>query len=347
MRWVLFGWLAGCGSGVGGGGSFESATVEACEGLDQPELSVCTTEAFLGALDDGQLADAAYDLSDSVSRTKWSNLPGMDRPGVALGDLDDDQRAIALAVAATLLSDEGYEDVVGILAADDYLGGSAYGSDLARIAVFGTPSVDDDWAVMLGNHHLAVNVTFRAGVAWPTPHHAGVEPKGTFTVGGESYAPLDDDVEAMLAVFEHLSSSELASAWLDGQVFGDVVLGPDEYGTGSLSSVVYPDSEGLLVSSLDADGQDLVTLAIAAWVRTFDDATTDALMADYTSAYDQTRIAFGGESSGPDPEVAGSYLRSDGPRVWIEVAVQNGVVLQGTHHHTIYRDKTFDYGGDL
>jgi hypothetical protein len=34
--------------------------------------------------------------------------------------------------------------------------------------------------------------------------------------------------------------------------------------------------------------------------------------------------------------------------VWIELAVQNGIVYANeTHYHTIFRDKTFDYGGDF
>jgi hypothetical protein len=44
----------------------------------------------------------------------------------------------------------------------------------------------------------------------------------------------------------------------------------------------------------------------------------------------------------------GDYIRVDGPRVWIEFCVQNGVVFnQSYHFHTIWRDKTADYGGDF
>jgi hypothetical protein len=52
--------------------------------------------------------------------------------------------------------------------------------------------------------------------------------------------------------------------------------------------------------------------------------------------------------SGPDPDVQGTYFRIDGPRVWIEVACQGGIVFRNaTHFHTIYRDKQYDYGGTL
>lgn len=320
---------------------------------------VCVVTAFLDGLDATQRATASYAMTDSADKTLWSNLPGVDRAGIALGDLDATGRADAMAVAAVLLSEEGLADLDGILAADDYLGtvgggggggpggGGGYSSDLAHIAVFGTPSTTSDFMVMIGNHHMAFNVTYRAGVGYPVPHHAGVEPKGSFTVDSETYAPLDDDGAAMIAVFDSLDASQRASAYLSGQVFGDVMLGPVEFGTGRLDAVVYPTQEGLLVTDLDADQQALVTEAIAHWVGTFAEATSDALIEAYVADYASTTVSFAGASSGPDLDVNGSYMRIDGPRVWIEVAMQNGVILSGTHYHTIYRDKEFDYGGVL
>jgi hypothetical protein len=46
-------------------------------------------------------------------------------------------------------------------------------------------------------------------------------------------------------------------------------------------------------------------------------------------------------------DTSGTYFRIDGPRVWIEVSCQSGEVLSGTHYHSIFRDKTYDYGGAL
>ncbi|RYZ48158.1 MAG: DUF3500 domain-containing protein, partial [Proteobacteria bacterium] len=74
----------------------------------------------------------------------------------------------------------------------------------------------------------------------------------------------------------------------------------------------------------------------------------DKLMSDYTSAYDDTYYAWGGASTGPTKDKTGSYIRIDGPRLWIELTVQGGIVIRGkTHYHTIFHDKTFDYGGQF
>src|SRR6185436_17479922 len=107
---------------------------------------------------------------------------------------------------------------------------------------------------------------------------------------------------------------------------------------------------GVLVSSLSTTQQALVTTAIQAWVSDFDSAISTGLLTDYTSvtAYGDTYVAWAGSSSAPDVDVSGTYMRIDGPRVWIEVACQGGIVIRNvTHYHTIYRDKSFDYGNML
>ncbi|MEK9714191.1 MAG: DUF3500 domain-containing protein, partial [Thalassolituus sp.] len=132
------------------------------------------------------------------------------------------------------------------------------------------------------------------------------------------------------------------------QNYGDVVMGPDN---GSTTLDDYPDQEGLLVSSLTAEQQALVTAAIQAWVGDFPDDVADRLMSEYTSdaAYAETYISWAGSYLyGVDVDRNGTYMRIDGPRVWIEVACQNGVIIRNTtHYHTMYRDKYWDYGNSL
>ncbi|MCB9680627.1 MAG: DUF3500 domain-containing protein [Alphaproteobacteria bacterium] len=324
------------------------------------EAVVCATEGFLATLSDDERAEAVYDLSDTTSRTLWSNLPtgGKARAGLRLEDMSDASRAAAEQVAATVLSDAGYADYVGVRAADAYLasssgGGGGYGDGLYYVAVFGTPSVTEDWALMIGGHHLAYNVAWVDGVGYPTPNHIGSEPKASFTLGGETYAPVVTEGAAFAAVFQALDSDVLDDAFL-GTVMADVLLGPDEYGTGSTAAVQYPTGsqrQGVLVSELSTDDQALVQTAIGQWVQDFDGEISDALMADYlsTEALADTYIAWTGtRSSGPDVEVAGTYFRIDGPRLWLELACQSGVILRNeTHYHAIWRDKQFDYGGEL
>lgn len=331
-----------------------------CEDLStHAEQVACATTAFLATLTEAELAAAQFEFSDAESKTLWSNLPVemVPRAGLQLGSMSSEAKAAAYTVARAALSDQGYSDLVGIIASDDYLqasgGGSGYGSGLYSVAVFGTPSATGDWMVMIGGHHMAYMVTYRAGVGYPTPNHQAAEPKAAFTLEGESYAPVESEGNAFVALFSSLSESQRAAAYLDGQVFADVLLGPDEYGTGSTSAVVFPsgsDRGALLASSLDADQLALLTAVINEWVGDFDPAVADELRSTYTSAeaLAETYVAFAGDASGPDVDAEGTYMRIDGPRVWIELACQGGVIVRGeTHFHTIFRDKTADYGGAL
>lgn len=40
------------------------------------------------------------------------------------------------------------------------------------------------------------------------------------------------------------------------------------------------------------------------------------------------------------------YVRIDGPSVWIEFSLQPGRSIPGIHPHSVWRDKTADYGGN-
>ena len=277
------------------------------------------------------------------------------------------------ALVQTALSSAGYTDYQGVLAADDYLGytenANGYGADLYHVAFVGTPSETGLWTLMLGGHHMAFNITFYGACAYPTPHHIGVEPRTSFTANSETsynfyssgtYQVLANKASAMLAVFSGLSSTELSSAFLTGQTFSDILIGPVEANTGSYSNVTTEfnaiassSDRGVLVSSLSTSEQALVTAAIEEYLNDYDSTTAARILSDYESGYSTTYVAWANSagtysSSGPDITTSGTYMRIDGPRVWIEIACQAGIVIQGqTHYHMMFRDKTYDYYNEL
>lgn len=359
MNKLLLVLLTACGSGAA-----DDVTPDASSGVDcsaattELDRAVCQANGFLASLSSTERATANPAMTDTSSRTKWSNLPTqmVPRAGIEMGALTGTQQAAALDMMASVLGDTS--DLTGIRAADEYLaengGGSGYGAGLYYVAVFGTPSATGEWAIMFGGHHLAYNIAFAGGVAYPTPNHVAVEPKAEFELAGSTYEPLADEGGTIAAVFDALTTGELAAAKLSGQ-FSDVVVGPAEYGTGSSAAAKakFPtgaNRTGVLVSSLTADQQALVVAAIESWVADFAGDISSELITDYTTptAFEDTYVGWAGTAATPDVEVSGTYMRIDGPRVWIEVACQGGVVIRNaTHYHTIYRDKQNDYGNQL
>ena len=345
-------------------------------------LSAVTT--FETALGSSLTASTLYDSSTyttaqrNVYKTNWSNLPPgalqFSRPGITLASVTTATQIAAFnALAKTALSTQGYTDFQGVLAADDYLGytknANGYGADLYHVAFVGTPSQTGAWTLMLGGHHMAFTINFNSGCSYPTPHHIGVEPRTAFTSNTHtsnnwydagSYTVLADKAAAMLAVFTGLDSTSLNSAFLTGQTFSDILIGPVEANTGSYSAVTTKFSaiassstRGVLVSGLTTAQQALVTAAITQFTGDYDSTTAARLLADYEAGYASTYVAWANaagtySSSGPDVSANATYMRIDGPRVWIEIAVQNGIVISSqTHYHMMFRDKTYDYYDQL
>jgi len=298
-------------------------------------------EAFLATLSDDLLADAQYDFGDATITSGWSNLPAclgvdrtVERAGVELTELDDAQQTAFLDLAATVLSDERYEEFSQVRTGDDYLtdtlGNDVWNGQCYSMAVYGTPSATDAFAVQFGGHHIARMATYEGDTVTITPAFTGIEP-GTFEVDGTTYDVMGDEMSAMFAMFAGLDDDQIAAAELSSAP-ETIVMGP---GTDS----PFPDTEGLAVSELTEDQQALVITAIEAFVNDFDSSVAATILADYTAALDETTIAW---ATAVDTETDNGYARIDGPNVWIEVSNEDGAT--GIHFHGIYRDKSGDYG---
>ena len=341
---------------------------------------VAAAQAFQETLSADQRATLLNDLTADLA-DNWSNFPAgvVERNGLRLGDLSDEQREAALGVIRTALSGAGFATFQGIRAADDYLGANpdsgpgraggppagrpagppgdsaagrppgsgdrpagdrprvTFDGDVYTIAFLGEPSTTEPWILQFGGHHYAVNFGFGGEVASPTPFFVGTEPL-TFELDGVTYAPMAERAATATALLASLSASERTQAQLSGS-FRDVLLGPGQ-------DFEFLDAqEGLPVASLSAEQRALVAAAIAAWVEDAEAGTADRMLAAYTSeaALDATTIGYAGS---PDLGTVGSYLRIDGPDVWVEIAAQSSD-YDTVHYHSIWRDKTLDYGGVL
>ena len=306
---------------------------------------VCFAEKFMATLSTSQQGTVQYTFT-ATNATNWSNLPVGDSPrnGIKFGDLSSSQLAAAQALVVAALSTPGSGTFDSIRVADEFLhtstGNDGWGAGLYYIAFLGTPSTTSTWMLQLSGHHYALNMVYKGNPlpVSPTPFFVGVEPQ-EFTMDGVTYAPLNGRRDAIYAVIQSLGAQQRAAARL-GASFDDVLLGPGQDGQ-------FPAQEGLPVSSLSAAQHDLVKAAIGAWVRDAPEGLASVLLDVYESdaALAQTFVAWSGATT---PTEAGSYVRIDGPRVWIEFVCQNGVAFPTQiHFHTIWRDKTMDYGGSF
>lgn len=300
-------------------------------------------QAFLDTLSDEQRESIQYDLT-AENAAVWSNLPVdmVQRNGILLGSLSEESLKAAKALFYVALGEEGYEQLVMNLEAEEVLGeqNDGYDADLYYVSLLGEVSDSSTWILQLGGHHYANNFTFNAEQTGATPFFIGIEPQTFETADGETVEPLAARKTAMYSMIDSLSDDQEAEAEITDK-FDDVLVGPGNDGG-------FPaESEGILVSALSEEQQELVKEAIKSWVSDVNKEDQEALLDAYFSedAWAETYIAWSGSTS---PEDQGSYIRIDGPRVWIEFTVQGGIVYRDqVHFHTIWRDKTADYGGEL
>lgn len=309
-------------------------------------------QTFLATLSSSQQATVQLSWDLDTAR-HWSNLPAsmVSRNGLKWGNLSSTQQSAARAMIQTALSSTGDSLHQGLQAADAALvslysaSSSTYGSGHYYIAFLGTPSATGFWLLQLTGHHLTYNIAFNGSYASPTPLFLGVEPKGSFTLSGTTYDPM----EAQRTAFSNLGAAltSYSSAKLSG-TYSDLKFGAN--GSGNIDgtcprSYSSYSGAGILYTSLSSTDQALVQAAIKSYVNTQATEYADDLLSAYLSstALASTYVAYSGSGT---VTTSGNYFRIDGPRVWIEFSVQGGVIVSGDiHYHTIWRDKVGDYGG--
>ena len=299
--------------------------------------------AFKATLSSTQIATLELAYTYANAKT-WSNLPAAMSPriGLKMGTLTTTQLTAArnLIQALSGTGNEGYSEIYGLWMADNYLsangGGTTYGEGNFYIGFFGTPSITGTFEIQMTGHHRTVSNTYKNGLlAGATPSFVAAEPLASFSYNSVTYQPMIEEKTTLVNMLSGLSSTELISAQLT-TTYTDLVCGP---GKDWLFPTV---KSGLKVSNLSTAKKQLVANAIATYVNDIDDANAAAIMAKYNLELDDTYIAWATDATLSNQN---GYVRIDGPSVWIEYSVQNGIVLTPKHPHSIWRDHTTDYGG--
>jgi hypothetical protein len=330
-------------------------------GHGDPAAVAADAAAFRNMLSPALRSQLDQPLSRATA-IRWSNLPVgiVPRVGVRIGDLDAPQTAALRKLLTATLSACGLKLYDEVRLADDVLaplddrhigwsGGNYY------VAFLGTPSVQKPWILQAGGHHLAYNFAFNGPESGATPLFFGTEPI-RFTAAGATHEPLQAQSAAMAALAGALAT--YPEAHLAG-TFTDVVKGvlmdfpagvTGVHGTDVGFPQTYPTGttdRGVRYSALAPPAQARVRAALESYVSLPGEALTRALLAAYESpeALKETYVGYAGAV---DLSARGSYVRIDGPRVWMEFIVQPAVAHpEDIHYHALWRDKLADYGGEV
>jgi hypothetical protein len=282
---------------------------------------------------------------DEPERFVWAYTPG-ERAGLALRDMQPEQRAAAMAVVDVALSERGAREVRGVIDLETTLGAierdQGHGNWLRRdpelywFAVFGDPTASGPWSWRVGGHHVAIHMTVIDGrVVGSTPSFLGANPavvpagprKGDRVLIGEETLAR----ELLLG----LSPGARAVAVVDPVAPPDLMSGHGA--RANLGSI----PTGVRYADLDPTGQDGLEGLVRHYIGR---AADDVAAADWdrfeATGLDTVTFAW----AGPAEPGRGHYYAIRGPEFLIEYDnTQNGA----NHIHAVWRDLVNDWGEDL
>jgi hypothetical protein len=295
--------------------------------------------AFLESIGPGRHDDVIYPF-DGDERADWHFVP-RSRIGIALKDLNQEQRDLVFALLHTALSDQGMRKVQGVIQLEAILGeitGNTWFRDPENysLAIFGDASGNQPWAWRFEGHHLSLSFTVDPGYGFSvTPAFFGTNPA---EVGdGHQHAGLrvlKREHDLAFQIVGGLSDTQRQTAVLQPRSFGDILTGP-----GREDSLRRP--QGLPLADMDNAQRGQVFDLVEAYVRNMRTAVAEQEMRDLRAAgLEKLHFAWAG-STAPD---APHYYRLHGPTVIIEYDNTQG---GANHVHSVWHDPRDGFGRDL
>lgn len=323
--------------------------------------TAAAAEDFLATLSEEQHDQVLYAYDDDTKTTSWSNFPVtfVQRAGLNLADLTEEQRTAALKVLENLLGDQAYKTVTSIMNGDVYLHQNSSSTEeslgLYYIAFFGDPSDSSAFEVQFGGHHLGINATLDGsaddgiGAITFAPTHLGVQPAAyTDEDGnedGNEVQPFDGIYTDAFAFFDSLTDEQQTTL-----TSGDVSMcAPGD-------TCDFTSGDGLTGADLTDEQKDLLLDLVANWAGMADEQTTETELAEIEATLDDTVITWSGETTYDMSTGDGIDFSISGPNVYVAFQAQqgsagadvDGVTTSGWGHvHTIYRDPSNDYAGSV
>ncbi len=304
-----------------------------------PQVMAESAAAFLAALDD-YLRNQAALAYGSPEKVRWTNTPPRgEQGGVRLGDLNEEQLQRACDLLAAVLSPQGYAKARNIPLADDRLLRNGqkrpgFGAENYWLAIFGTPSATEPWALQFDGHHLAINLAFQGDAMTMSPTFIGTQPRD-FELGSQTVAPMAEKDQAALALIQTLGDDQKAAAVVSSER-GDLVAGAGRDG-------MIPEVVGVSCKGFDEKQRDALLNVIRLYVGDLPAPYADRRMEDLATEVE--RMTFGWW--GPAAENADYSYRIQGPSLIIEYAGQDLGGDPHDHLHSMYRDPTNEYGARL
>lgn len=297
---------------------------------------------LLASLEAAGRQKAAIDFADSAERENWHYVP-RERAGLPLKEMDEHQRALALALVATGVSASGYEKVSTIISLEPILAelegaGRRFQRDPERyyVSIFGAPGGDAPWGWRFEGHHVSLNHTVVEGrMLGSTPLFFGSNPAEVRHGEQTGLRALREEEDLGRQLLRELDGEQKAVAVVGAEAPGDILTTNAPH----VRDEIAPKGLGRAEMSA-AQGQVLDAL-IEVYVQRLPEAVAEAEWARLKAAdLPAAHFAWAGAEERGGPH----YYRVQGPSF---LAEYDNTQNDANHIHAVWRDLHNDFGEDL
>lgn len=330
----------------------------AAEGLKAPVAEmVAAAGVLLGSLDETNLQLLQYPV-DAHEWRSWANPEFTQFPiGVRLEKLNPRQRAAALAVVSSSLSDEGFALARDLMRVNAFLGNEVGLPQLMnefsyQFALFGEPSLSEPWGWNLFGHHVALNCLVVDGRMVLSPVFLGGEPSSINEPPFENTQLFEDRIYPARELMKALSTDQRDRAISFTKMIdpampeGRLHPGDERHLGGCFQDNRVIPYEGVLVSDFEGYAQIWVEKIVEAFLSVMPVGPRELRLAEVRNHWTETWFSWIG-GWGPNDAF---YYRVQSPVAIFELDHHTGVFLNNTepaqfHIHTVMRTPNGnDYG---
>jgi hypothetical protein len=343
MRALLYTALI-IGAAAAAASSRPSTAQPATSGKGSPAVtnSTAAAQALAGSLT-GPAKEKGVLPLDHEARTTLNYIPIV-RAGVPLEELTDPQKAQAMSLLRSGLSESGFATARSIIAHEDILREIEKGQGVANYmrrqpglyytAIFGTPASDGYWAWRFEGHHLSVNASHVGKDDMVAPLFFGSNPAKVLSgpsVGLRILKNEEDEARALMALFTPEQTTKVVIA---PETTNDIV-------TTNKPKAEIAQFDGVAAGTMTAPQKAQLRKLLDVYASRFPASQRTSQLARVEKAgFDKLYFAWAGST-----EVGKKhYYRIHGPSLLIEYDNSQN---DANHIHSIWRDPEHDFGGDL
>ena len=298
---------------------------------------------FLESLSADQKQKAVYPYLDG-ERIFWY-YPPLNRHGLALRDMDENQRKLAYAIMESGLTPRAYAQAVQIIEHELVLGPIEVETnavtfvrdpELYYFTIFGDPSgTEQPWGWRAEGHHVSLHFSiWDDKVISATPFFFGANPAEVLNGEKKGLRILGDREDLGFELLNSFDSGQKSSAIIYDEAPYDIL-------TYNASKALFAREEGLLVSKMNGTQQEMVMSIINEYVSTIrEDVAQDKLSAISEQGIGDFRFAWGG---GMEPRTK-HYYRIHGGSFVVEYDNRQN---DANHIHSVLRDSDNDFAVDV